>query len=309
MHFLKRIKDEDIKDIDDLWEIQKCFLNGGWIFRGQKKTKEDDDMLTTQLDKAMKAFKIPQEKTPDIEEALLRKFQRHSAIYLKDSPVSYNYMEWFALMQHYGAPTRLQDWTYSFFVAVYLAVNDMKEDAEVWAINTDYIEKNAIERIKKKDKFKKISKKKILDMIRNDSCAVIPEYFEDIFMKEPKPFVLPMNPRNLNERLIIQQGVFLCPGDISKKFLCNLDACFPEPSSVNKNIRRFKIHNEDTKKDILMLLQRMNMNNATLFPGLSGFSESLRTLLAFPLKEDGGMLARPPKLVKDYLSKIIKVKL
>jgi hypothetical protein len=213
-------------------------------------------------------------------------------------------------MQHYGAPTRLQDWTYSFFVAVYLAVNDMEENAEVWAIDTDYIKKNAIKKIKEKVKFKEKTEEEIREIIRNDSCAVIPEYFEDIFMKEPKPFVLPMNPHNLNERLIIQQGVFLCPGDISEKFLCNLEECFPEPNSVNKNIRRFKIeNNKKIKKQILMLLQRMNMNNATLFPGLSGFSESLRTLLAFRPQKDVGMLAGPPQLVKDYLSEIAKVKL
>jgi hypothetical protein len=34
--------------------------------------------------------------------------------------------------------------------------------------------------------------------------------------------------------------------------------------------------------DILQRLYRMNMNRATLFPGLVGFAESLRTLLAFP---------------------------
>lgn len=315
MHFLKRIEDECIKDIDDLWEIQKCFLTGGWIFRGQKKANKDDETLTTQLEKAINNFNIDDpQKAPDIEAGLLRKFQRHSAIYLKNIPALYDYMEWFALMQHYGAPTRLQDWTYSFFVAVYLAVNDMEEDAEVWAINTDYIEKSAIEKIKGKPIFKKESKETIREKIRNDSCAFIPGIFEDIFMKEPIPFVLPMNPHNLNERLIIQQGIFLCPGDISQKFLCNLEACFPEPNLVNKNIRRFTIdNNKGLKKAILMLLQRMNMNNATLFPGLSGFSESLRTLLAFPLKEDGGMLAGRPKLVTNYLSRIaseiIKVKI
>jgi len=134
-------------------------------------------------------------------------------------------------------------------------------------------------------------------------------------MDEQVPFVLPMNPHNLNERLIIQQGVFLCPGDISQEFEDNLRANFSdsyrkliENDLINKkNIRRFSITNTaGKKKKILQSLQRMNMNNATLFPGLSGFSKSLRALVAFPLKDDGGMLAQTPEFVIEYLYNINK---
>jgi hypothetical protein len=318
MNFLEKIKDEYIKNIDDLWNIHKDFTckqeQERWIFRGQKQL-EGDKPLVTKLEKAINSFDIDLKDTPKLEQGILRKFKRNSQIYLDNIPAFHDNMEWLALMQHYGAPTRLQDWTYSFFVAVYMAVNDMGDDAEVWAINTDYIEKNAIKIIRTKNKFKNNSDKKMRQIIKNDLSAFIPGIFEDIFMKNPRRFILPMNPHNLNERLIIQQGVFLCPGDISKSFYDNLKACLSEPKLVNDNIKRIKIgsannkSNLNLKKEILMHLQRMNINNATLFPGLSGFSESLRTLLAFPQKENGGMLATYPKIVADYLSRMNKCKL
>jgi hypothetical protein len=302
---LEKIVPQNIQDIGDLFKIHLEFMNDRkvrWIFRGQEK-EQDNNLLKTSLEKAIDSFKIEMKKAPKIEKGLLRKFKRHSAIYLEHTPVFYDYMEWFALMQHYGAPTRLQDWTYSFFVAVYFAVNDMKKDAEVWAINTNYIEESAIKIIKEKAKFEKTSDEDMKKKIKNDSCAHIPRLFEDIFINRPKPFVLPMNPHNLNERLIIQQGIFLCPGDITKSFYYNLCAIFKnnDGKSINKHIRRFKVtNNVKKKKEILRYLQRMNMNNATLFPGLSGFSQSLRTWFAF-FPEDDKVLTGHNDDVMEYL--------
>ena len=122
MSFLNKIRPEAINSANDLYDIHNCFMEerDRWIFRGQKRRNDKDtNQLITTLEKAIKSFHPNLKKASEIERGLLRKFKRHSAVYLENIPAFYDHMEWFALMQHYGAPTRLQDWTYSFFDAVY----------------------------------------------------------------------------------------------------------------------------------------------------------------------------------------------
>ena len=54
--------------------------------------------------------------------------------------------EWYFLMQHYGAPTRLLDWTKGAFLGLYFALrsNDGSTDAAVWVLDAWWLNRKAI---------------------------------------------------------------------------------------------------------------------------------------------------------------------
>lgn len=125
-----------------------------WIFRGQQKkvnrtvkspkregqicVEKDDWKLETHLEKAFRSYKTDKYDPRELEKALIREFKRKAHHYIENVPDKDDLLEWLALMRHYGGPTRLLDWTYSFYVAVYLAVNECdckKHKPEIWALN------------------------------------------------------------------------------------------------------------------------------------------------------------------------------
>lgn len=54
----------------------------------------------------------------------------------QDAPGPYNRAAWLELMQHYGLPTRMLDWSQSPLVALYFALSSKsKGDAALWVLN------------------------------------------------------------------------------------------------------------------------------------------------------------------------------
>jgi hypothetical protein len=240
-----------------------------WIFRGQKLAKWG---LETSLERTVRRFGHPSTLTPTIEDGVIRRFQRQTHHYTVDVPKKDSLLEWLSLMQHHGAPTRLQDWTYSFFVACFFAIEDTEEDAAIWALD------------------RTVTDPAVLQSVPSGARSCIDETgyidtracFAEIFKRNPAvPMVSPVNPFRVNQRLVIQQGIFLCPGDVASSFEENLAAVLPRPP--HQSLRKLVIDGSaQVRTELLWQLQRMNMNRATLFPGLDGFAASLKTLVAFP---------------------------
>ena len=188
-------------------------------------------------------------------------------------------------MRHYGAPVRLVDWTYSFFVATYFSFNRPRKNNEqyiVLAINEKWLSKIAEHKIIFPDK----SLERIINDIKDNPDKFTfknPQFFEQVYFKEePIAFVHGYNPFHLNQRLVIQQGLFLCPGDVTKTFEENLLAVFNEDEDKVKDNFKTISFTGIKREEVLTILHRMNINQATLFPDLQGFAESLGLYSSMP---------------------------
>lgn len=269
--------EKTIGKVEDLYQYQRK----GWLFRGQRNSEKE---LSSTLERACYNYGRDIKEAEDVENVLLREFRRKYHHYSMHIPNSKYTLEWFSLMRHYGAPTRLLDFTYSVYVAAYFALEEVLAPDEVdkgyavWAINFDWATKESRNLFAKKSKEYQFLTKPIED----EKEKV--EAFEKIFRRK-RPFVLacPQNPFRLNERLTIQKGIFMCPGDVTKTFEKNL--CSLQGWKDKKNIVEIIIP-ERLRREALAKLSDMNISRATLFPGLDGFAQSLKVSL--PIRWDYG---------------------
>jgi hypothetical protein len=258
-----------------------------WIFRGQAarfpKLLPLFERCWNRLP-AKTAERWMRKKQPRIEwqDEMLRDFQRRCGHLVPNAPAPDDRLEWLAVMQHHGAPTQLLDWTYSPYVAAHTAVKDtdgpLAGDAWVWAIDARWLAKR-VERLLRRNPRRNPSHKTLNAFLEKRSGALFARLFRP---KVRAKFVYPINPHRLHERLTIQQGVFLCQGDLEASFAENLRATVAQAKDARDHMKRFVISGDHWS--VLHELRRMNVTEASLFPGIDGFARDYRYRL-FPPPE------------------------
>lgn len=267
----------DVKKINS-WEAlrdlyYKCedrIWKRRWIFRGHQ---DSTWCLMTPLEKVLrKRFKYDLQKAKRWECRLLRQFMRIAPMFLTQPPDKKNWMEWLALLRHYGGPTRLMDWTYSFWIAVFFAVEKAEngKSCAVWALDVDWAIRRVRENIPALDK--------ILKKEGSNSQAE----FDFIFRSKKEAGIWPVNPFRLNERLHAQQGLFLLSMDATRGFMDNLHA-LDSSNQGSKHLCKITIECDEPLLSLcLSELQRMNIHSQTLFRGLGGLARDLENQILMP---------------------------
>ena len=250
-------------------------INKTWLFKGHSNSEWK---LQSMIERSFDNYNLKADKYFNTEQKIIREFKRKAHNLLRQVPDEENIFEWLSLMRHYGAPCRLLDFTYSFFVALFFAIEQMifkdstsSSECSIYALNLKLfdLEDNVFS---KKYKIKSEIKKNLITANKNSDKIIDSFIFNE---KNDNSFVFHITPYLLNERVIIQQGTFLIPWNINKNFEDNLEKN-REIRNDKKFIKKIKIRmNKDERKEIIHGLHRMNINLSTLYPDIEGFSKSL----------------------------------
>ena len=223
-----------------------------WIFRGHSSSEWK---LECSLWRVLKELPVPESSYVVREKDVLRTFKSCAHHYLSHLPSDDETLEWWSLMQHYGAPTRLLDWTYSPYTAAFFALETaVARDSCVYGLYIANVQKH--------------NKKNGITELNYDYLA----------KGEHAPFVGLFSSQLRNQRLISQQGVFTVQGVIDRT-LDDILRDYPARPEKDKGKGLVKfVFRGDTERfgDYVSFLHRMNISNASLFPGIEGLSKSLR---------------------------------
>lgn len=257
-----------------------------WVFRSQPA----DSMLATTLERALQKSGFPIGEAELIEKTMIREFSR-----LYDGQdcqtVRSDTLYCLSLLRHYGAPSRLLDFTYSKYIALYFGLQcaydavpqrngkpsyDEPRSFAIWCVNTKELNEKVEKEYRWRDGFLKALKFRGSIKTRDD------ESFRHLYMnKAPYRLVISENPALLHQRLHLQRGVFLCPGNIKESFMDNLLHPYHSPQKIEGikkivcNLGTPNLHSE------FMRLIRMNITHESLFPGLDGLARSMEYQICF----------------------------
>jgi len=108
------------------------------------------------------------------------------------------------------------------------------------------------------------------------------ETFRNVYWRQPPEeldLVVAVQPYRMNERLTIQQGLFVCANRALSPFHSCLAGLLLHARERDRRSAQW-LHKivvaAEARADVLRALNKINISAATLFPGLDGFCQSLQ---------------------------------
>ncbi len=246
----------------EIFDIETNSVKGAYIFRGEPSEK--NSLLTS--------FQRNYGRYYEIEERLLINFHKYGQ-FIDNKLTNSSIWEQLIFAQHHGLPTRLLDWTFSPLVALHFAINirtrfDKIENSVIWALNISEINdslpvkyKNALEKTR--------GTLFTLELIKS-LAADIQKYDSDM---NNQAFIL-LEPPSLDERIINQYALFT----LLPKEMLSMEE-YLEKSNIIHAIKI--IIPKEIHWKLRSMLDRININERVLFPGLDGLSQWLKRYYHF----------------------------
>ena len=189
----------------------------------------------------------------------LVRFREHVDRYTSNAPSGDDLGSWFALMQHYGTPTRFLDWSRSPFVAAYFALEEElrgeRNRSAIWAIDMDWLERRGRELVPAA----------ILGS-RGDDDVDRARWENSLLETSCEPIIVRINPLETNHRMVAQQGILLCKLFHEAFFSQTLMRMMIHPETIVQPVVRKLEIDTAHRTEFLRNLRAMNIHKASLFP-------------------------------------------
>lgn len=251
-----------IDSIDGLIRRLNEFPNN-FIYRGHANASWN---LESSLERVV-GERWSAEQARRFEEFSVSQFQSKFHLYDRENVEPTSKLAWLSVMQHYGVPTRLVDFTESPYIALYFALEayapQSKADLSIFAIDYSGVMDRSIVHIKSKDSG--------FQETRESLYAKQDTVFENVVDRFSYPIAWVTEPKQLNVRLDRQAGCFLLSGDRSVRIKDVLEG------SLYRDVEFYKIVvAHELYEGIFALLRKMNLTSKSLYGNLDGLARAIR---------------------------------
>lgn len=255
------IKEYRATDIDDLMRTLNSLPNN-FAFRGQS---DANWRLQSTLERSLGSLNT--EKVRLFEEYSLDNFKSKYHIYSGSEHTPKSKLSWLSIMQHYGVPTRLIDFTTSPYIALYFALETYdltkRNDLSIFCLDYSSLMERSIEYIRNKDK--------LFTESRHSIQGHQDEIFESTVDRYSYEIAWITEPVELNARIDRQSGTFLISGNIEKTIESTINSDLYNQCDFRKIIIPAQLY-----EGIFVALRKMCINSKSIYGDLSGLAKSIR---------------------------------
>lgn len=233
-------------------ELKQCVelgrrLNGFW-YRGHTT------VVGSLIPRVNRGFNISNEKY------YIQEFCRYGPSIIDNFPKGN--LEILFLMQHYGLPTRLLDWTENILIALFFIVYENRdEDGELWFMNPMRLDQNSEENINIDNIYKYL----ITEPFHNDKMKLL----EELKLKDIKLNLICISPPYIDKRISAQQSTFTLHPNRHDKH-SEITEILKSPNQIAK-ITIPSVDKERLERD----LNNFGISYRTVFPDLEGLSKHI----------------------------------
>ena len=199
---------------------------------------------------------------PELEGHLLRNFRKYAQRTAAPGDSVWN---WLAVAQHHGLPTRLLDWTYSPYVAMHFATENLDRydrDGVIWCV--DYSRTNQV----LPDRLKQILADEGSDVFTAEMLGRASATLQNFDRLSDADFVAFLEPPSLDDRIVVQFALF----SLASNPRLQLDRWLWEHPDTYRRV----IVPASVKWEVRDKLDQANITERVLYGGLDGLSAWLK---------------------------------